>query len=40
VGPTTFTGPVTEYHYKLDLEPVDGLATEARSWSAVKGLFR
>jgi hypothetical protein len=41
VGPTTFTGPVYEYTYVLDIyglwEPA--IATEPHSWSSVKQLF-
>ena len=38
VGPTVFDG-TGEYDYILRLEPDDVIATEAQSWSAVKGLF-
>jgi hypothetical protein len=38
VGPTVFEGPVNEYDYVLYTN-LAGVATEARSWSAVKGLF-
>jgi hypothetical protein len=39
VGPTTYTGPWPEYDYILHLEPMDPVATEPHSWTAVKGLF-
>ncbi len=37
VGPTTFTGPVNEYHYVIQM--YIPLATENHSWTAVKSLF-
>jgi hypothetical protein len=41
VGPTTFTGPVNEYNYVLNLNiPGEIVATENHSWTGVKSLFR
>ncbi len=37
VGPTTFTGPVNEYTYVLNLNLV--VPTESHSWTGVKSLF-
>ena len=40
VGPTTYDGPLLEYDYVLLISmPVEPIATESRSWTAVKGLF-
>jgi len=39
VGPTSFDGPVNEYHYSLYFDFGPCLATEAHSWSSVKSLF-
>jgi hypothetical protein len=39
VGPTTFTGPVNEYNYVLDLNIGGVIATENHSWTGVKSLF-
>ncbi len=40
VGPTTFTGPVNEYNYVLNLNiPGEIIATETHSWTGVKSLF-
>ncbi|MEZ4386837.1 MAG: hypothetical protein R3D98_04550 [Candidatus Krumholzibacteriia bacterium] len=38
VGPTSFVGPINEYSYVL-LTNLASVAVEARSWSAMKGLF-
>ena len=38
-GPTTFTGPVHEYNYVLELSINGPIATENHSWSSVKTLF-
>lgn len=38
VGPTTFTGPVDEYRYLLDV-PFDPTSNENQSWSGAKSLF-
>jgi len=40
VGPTTYSGPVNEYHYSLYFDFGPCLATEAHSLSSVKSLFR
>jgi hypothetical protein len=40
IGPTTFSGPVNEYHYVLHLNIEGEVATEDQSWSSVKSLFR
>jgi hypothetical protein len=40
VGPTTFDGPVNEYNYVLELNINVPVATESRSWTGVRSLFR
>jgi hypothetical protein len=39
VGPTTFSGPVNEFNYVLNLNIGDPIAVENHSWTGVKSLF-
>jgi len=39
VGPTTFSGPVNEFNYLLNLNIGDPIAVENHSWTGVKSLF-
>ncbi len=40
VGPSDFTGPVTEFTYVMNVCGIIPVATEVSSWGNVKSLFR